>query len=70
MSRKIIRVMGVVAGLLFIVAGILVLANGSRYLPPPQWLYPTAIVFVGVAFFSYGITGKSRMLEWLLRKNL
>ena len=70
MSRKIIRVMGIVTGLLLIVVGILVLANGSAYLPPPQWLYPTVIVFVGIAFFSYGVTGKSRMLEWILRKNI
>ena len=62
MSRKIIRWLGVVAGVAFIVFGLIVALGVLPNVPSPEWIYGMPVTFLGIAFFSYGISGKSRIL--------
>ena len=62
MNRRIVRILGVIVGLAFIGFGLIVTSGVLPYVPSPEWLYGMVVVFLGVAFFSYGITGKSRIL--------
>ncbi len=62
MNRNIVRISGVIVGLAFIGFGLILLKGDVPYVPSPEWIYGTVAIYLGVAFLSYGISGKSRIL--------
>ena len=65
MNFGMLRVLGTIIGLAFIVLGLLATAGLFRRVPNPEWAFGTPVTILGVWFFAYGVTGKSRILEKL-----
>lgn len=67
MSDNVSQALGVIVGIAFIVIGVVLLAYPVSFSPLPQWANSMIFIFPGVGFFSYGVTGRSRMLERIRR---
>jgi len=65
MSENVSRALGAIVGIAFIGIGIMLLAYPVPFSPLPQWANSMILIFPGIGFFSYGVTGRSRMLERL-----
>ena len=62
MNNRALRILGTIVGLAFIVLGILALAGMLPRVPKPEWAFGSPIIVLGIAFYAYGVTGKSRIL--------
>ena len=65
MSFGMLRVSGIIIGLAFIILGLLATAGILPRVPEPEWAFGSPVMILGVSFFTYGVTGKSRILEKL-----
>lgn len=65
MNYGIWRILGVIIGLAFIVLGLLATAGIIPRVPEPEWVFGAPTTFLGVVFYAYGISGRSRLLEKL-----
>lgn len=69
LSQNIVRAVSVVIGTFFISIGVIILAYPLSFSPFPEWVNSVVFVFLGVGLFSYGVTGKSRMLGKFRRRS-
>ena len=65
MNNRALRILGVITGLIFIGFGISVSAGMLPRVPGPEWVFGLVVIILGVGFFGYGVTGKSKILEML-----
>lgn len=69
LNQNVGRALGTVVGIAFIGIGILVLAYPVSFSPLPDWAHSAIFLFLGVALFSYGVAGRSRMFEQFRRSS-
>jgi uncharacterized membrane protein HdeD (DUF308 family) len=69
MSQSFGRALSAIIGISFIGIGVMLLAYPLSFSPFPEWVHSVVFLFLGIGLFSYGVTGRSPMLEQFRRNS-